>query len=167
MHLLIEDISIWTEFHINVILSCSIILMISQHWIRWHGIRYGLWFSITLAKITWYIETVSLYPAFIFNSLWPSDAYGDTDLDQHWFRVMACCLMAPSHYPEPMLIWRKFYRECSRYLSLIWVWEVLIKISTTSPKGPWVKLMLKRSWLRSHEITWHITFGMQQATSKK
>ena len=24
--------------------------------------------------------------------------YGDTDQDQHWLKVMVCCLMAPNHY---------------------------------------------------------------------
>ena len=36
------------------------------------------------------------------NSLWPSLAsrHYDIDLDKHWIKKMACCLLAPTHYTQ-------------------------------------------------------------------
>ena len=32
----------------------------------------------------------------------------------------------------------QFGRKCSRYLSLMWVWKLLLKIASTFPRGQWV-----------------------------
>ena len=64
-------------------------------------------------------------------------------------QFMACCLTAPSHYLEPMLInlqwssvafiWGQFCRKCSWYLSLIWVWKLLIQDLSPISQGQCIK----------------------------
>ena len=76
----------------------------------------------------------------LLDSLWPSDTIfwhkSASGLDQ----VMDCCLTAPIHYFNQCWLvtsnWGQFYRKWSRYLSLIWVWKLLIlKIADAWPSN--------------------------------
>ena len=40
--------------------------------------------------------------------------------------------------------WGEFHRECSRYLSLVWVWKCPIEIISYSPRGQWVNSLKPR-----------------------
>ena len=69
-------------------------------------------FVLSVAKITIWtcleVPTINLFfslswskmlrPIFFFNSLWPSDAIWWQRCESTLAQVMACCLMAPSHY---------------------------------------------------------------------
>ena len=77
------------------------------------------------------------------NSLWPSEAMATQDwfnmATQNWVNIGSGNGLEPDGtkpIPEPMLTyhqwdllaftWGKFHQKCSRYLSLIWVWKLLI-----------------------------------------
>ena len=47
-----------------------------------------------------------------------------------------------------VFIWGQFHRKCSRYVNLIWVWKLLIKITATSLREPWVSSLASgKMWL--------------------
>ena len=64
---------------------------------------------------------------------------------RHWStldKVMACCLMAPSHYLNQCwltFILEQFHKRYLSYESLKLVWRLLIKILIKSPRGEWDK----------------------------
>ena len=71
-----------------------------------------------------------------FNSLWPSDTIWGHRSWSTLAQAMACCLTAPSHYLNQYwhhqwglvaLISGQFHRRCSRYLSSITFWKLLIQ----------------------------------------
>ena len=101
-------------------------------------------------KLVWvqykYIETSMQCR---INSLGPSDAIWWHRSKPTLVQVMACCLMAPSHYlNQCRLIINKFQRHSykknfTRNSSAInhwsWLQNYLSKISFKSPRGQWVK----------------------------
>ena len=68
------------------------------------------------------------------NSVWPSVAIWQHTYGSILSQVMACCLMAPSHYLNQYSLkhqWGlvpftlgQFNRKYSRYLSKMWVWKL-------------------------------------------
>ena len=80
------------------------------------------------------------------HSLWPFDAIWRHRTWSTLVKVMACCLTAPSHYLYKccliisralcyLFIWEQFHSKCSRYLSLIWVWKLLIQDYNHTSQG--------------------------------
>ena len=85
-------------------------------------------YILNVSHLNWSSDSHSV------DSLWPCDAIWHMS---ELTKVMACCLTAPSHYlSQCCLITREvlWYSselgqfQCSGYLSLIWVWKVLIYI---------------------------------------
>ena len=100
---------------------------------------------------------ISVIPLYIHrptgvNTLWPSDAIWWHRSGSTLAQVMAWCLKAPSHYLNQCWLkhqrgpvafsWEWFHKKCQRYLSLIPVWKLLIKTSSTSSRGQWVNVYL-------------------------
>ena len=97
--------------------------------------RYGhIYHHNTLVLIT-------MIPPRMVNSMWPSDIISHDRSLSTLVQVLACCLMAPSHYLNQCwlaiskILWQ-FYIKYSRYLSLIWVWNLLIYDYNEIFKGP-------------------------------
>ena len=95
------------------------------------------------------LNSISLLPE-QFNSLKPSDTIWQYESGSTLAQVMACCLMAPSHYLSQCCLiikgavtftWGQYLRKCSRYISLLCVWKVLFKNTTASPKQQWVNFL--------------------------
>ena len=94
----------------------------------------------------------------IVNSLWPSDTMCWHRSGSALAQVMACCLMAPSHYlnqcwpPIYEVLWyspqEQFHGECRSYYSVLWVWQLYFKIISIFPRGQWVKttMILLKYW---------------------
>ena len=84
-----------------------------------------------------------------FNPLWPSNAKWQKRSGSTEAQVMACCLMAPSHYlnqcwliiseVQYTFILGQFHKRCLNHQSLKSVWKLHIKISFKFPRGQWVK----------------------------
>ena len=102
---------------------------------------------------------------FKINSLWPSDAIWRHRSGSAWSPVMACCLMAPSHYLNQC--WLVSEESCGMHQRAIshWVPQLLIcmmrlkkillkKITATYPRDWWVNFW---KFLNSHwYLLWHI-----------
>ena len=86
------------------------------------------------------------------NSLWPSNTIQYHRTWSTLVQVMACCLIAPSHYLNqcsPMLYlvaftFGQFNRKHLWDLSLIKVWKLLIHTATSS-RDQWVKLKTSKA----------------------
>ena len=87
---------------------------------------------------------------FFFNSLWPSDTTWRHRTGSTLAQVMACCLMAPSHYLNQCwfiigevhwatFIWCWFQLRYLSYQSLKLAWKLLSEVLLKSPRGQWVK----------------------------
>ena len=82
------------------------------------------------------------------NSLWPSDTIWWHKSGSTLAQVMACCLMAPSHYLNQCWLiiskvqWHssecKFTRDSSAISHWNWLENYLSKILFKSPRGQWV-----------------------------
>ena len=87
----------------------------------------------------------------ILNSLRPSDTIWRHGSGSTLAQVMACCLMAPSHYLNQcwLIISKVLWLSCrgnfTRDASIINYWNLfenyMSKISFKSPRGQWVKLV--------------------------
>ena len=85
----------------------------------------------------------------LINSLWPSDAIWQHRSGSTLVQVMACCLMAPSHYLNQCWLiiskvqWHSFEGNFTIDTSAINHWNYLenylSKILFKSPRGQWVK----------------------------
>ena len=84
----------------------------------------------------------------IFNSLWPSDAVWCHRTWPTLVQIMTCCLMTPSRYLKQCcnhqwglvaFTWEDFHRKCWGYLSFIWVWKLLIKVTAATPRDQWIQ----------------------------
>ena len=85
-----------------------------------------------------------------FNSLWPSDANWWQRFGSTLAQVMACCLVAPSHYLNQCWFiisevqrhgtWKKFRERCPNHQSLKWTWNTnhSSKSLLKSSRGQWV-----------------------------
>ena len=68
--------------------------------------------------------------------------YGNIDLGRHWLRE----LLTNHQWGLVAFAWAQFYRKCSRYLFLGWVWKLLI-LCNLSPRDQW-----HRSWSTSAQV---------------
>ena len=103
-----------------------------SHWYLDHFTNSSNWSPKDIIKI---VEEISKYDSTLnINSLGPDDAIWWQRSGSSLVQVMACCLMAPSHYLNQCwlinhqwglvaFIWGQFHRKCSRYKYLIWVWN--------------------------------------------
>ena len=92
----------------------------------------------------------------VTHSLWANDAI---DLGQHLAQVMACCLTAPSHYPNQCwliiseVLWHSPDGNFTENAQHIYPWYDLenyeFKTTATSPRAQWVELMVQTI---SHEM---------------
>ena len=83
------------------------------------------------------------------NSLWPSDAIWRYRSGSTLAQVMACCLMAPSHYLNQCWLitskvhWHSsegnFAKDTSAISQWNWLENYFSKILFKSPRGQWVK----------------------------
>ena len=101
-----------------------------------------------------------------FNSLGPSDAIWRQRSGSTLAQVMACCLMAPSHYLNQCWLtiskikWRsskgKFTRDTSAINHWNYLWNQVPRISFKFPRGQWVKITIEISrnlidlWVLTH-----------------
>ena len=83
------------------------------------------------------------------NSLWSSDAIGHCRTWSTLVHVMACCLMVLSIMFVAFTWWQS-HRKCSRYLSLIWNWNLIILVYSCISWGPMSELQLNPSVPRSN-----------------
>ena len=101
---------------------CTRLLMMSQHWFRISG--NGLVTSIILESIVHGANCWSSHGWLTQRyNLWPSDAIWRHKSGSTLAQVMACCLMAPSHYlnnvdssPKRCSVtftWEWFHKKCS------------------------------------------------------
>ena len=87
---------------------------------------------------------------FNFNSMWPSDAIWWHRSGSTLAQVMACCLMAPSHYLNQWWLiisevqWHSYQGNFTRDASTINHWNLfenyMSKITVKFPRGQWVKV---------------------------
>ena len=102
------------------------------------------------------------YDPITFNSLWPNDAIWRQRSGSTLAQVIACCLTAPSHYPNQCwLIIREFqwnspegnFMRLSEIpllsIKKIWLKITISKISFNFPRGQWVKIWLVLSPCRT------------------
>ena len=83
-------------------------------------------------KITFYVCNV--------NSLWPCDAIWRQGTESTLAQVMACCLMAPSHYlNQCWLIISKVLCNSSEGIIMRRSEDTIFRIAFRSPRGQWVK----------------------------
>ena len=126
----------------------STLLIISQHWFR-------LWLdAIRQQSTTWanvdpdlcrHMASLGSNGLMHCGLVVPN---GNIDLSQHWFRVMACCLMAPSHYLNQswLLIgevwWHSqesnFIVNARDFILHNGFYNHTFKIMAISPMGQWV-----------------------------
>ena len=109
-------------------------------------------------------------PTNSFNSLWPSDAIRRQGSRSTLVQVMACCLMAPSHYLNQCwqiiseVQWHSYQGDFTSDASTIShrnpFENYLSKILSKSPRGQWVKVntMTKMAWWskqHGHQDAWY------------
>ena len=88
---------------------------------------------------------ICLIENLILNTLWPSDIIWWQGSRSTLAQAMACCLTAPSHYLNQCwlmiseVLWhspdKNVHRKYLRYLSLKWVWNLLIWDCSQIPQG--------------------------------
>ena len=102
------------------------------------------------------------------NSLWPSDAIRRQETESTLAKVMACCLMAPSHYlnqcwliinkvlwhsPEGIIMRRS--EDTNQWNKIE---NYIFRITFRSPRGQWVKMWKCRMMHDKEEMyCWHWT----------
>ena len=84
------------------------------------------WGSSKFRLLVW----VYLWWSYRVNSLWPSDIIWCHRSGSTLTQVMACCLMAPSHYLKPcwslVRFWCIHLRAISQEMHLMCIWKLLI-----------------------------------------
>ena len=110
-------------------------------------------------------------PSNSFNSLWPSDTIWRQGSRSTLAQVMACCLMASSHYLNQCSIsevhlvqWHSYQGDFTSNASTMSHWNpfenYLSKILLKSPRGQWVivNTMTKMAWwykYHGHQDAWY------------
>ena len=78
----------------------------------------------------------------IATSLW---SFGDIELGQYWFKQWPVArghktntwpMLANYQWCYVTFTWGRFHGKCPRYLSLIWVWKLIIQYSRCISRGP-------------------------------
>ena len=99
------------------------------------------------------------------NSLWPGDAIWRHGTWSTFDRVMACCLMAQSHYLNQCWLiigdvpWHSSLNDVKISINKTRLKIAVFKMASRSPRGQWVNdaLTLGKWWLgavRQQAITW-------------
>ena len=109
----------------------------------WNVIKYSCLRYLLLA-----LRHILCCRTFLFNSLWPNDSIWQHRSRSTLAQVMACCLMAPSHYLNQCWLifskvkWHSVEGNLTRDSKPFNHWNklenYLSKISFKSPRGQWV-----------------------------
>ena len=149
---------------------------LTQCWLNIIGIHPSA-ISQKMCKTCW--KKIS-NQSYLFNSLWPGDTIWRHRSGSTLAQVMACCLMAPSHYLNQCwlitceTLWHSPEGNFTGNAQGIFPWyefeNYFSKITATSPWGQWVKIAMDQpgdTELRKKELN-HcsiFTFSMSSAAS--
>ena len=102
-----------------------------------------------------------------FNSLYPSDTIWRHRSRSTLTRLMACCLMAPSHYPNQCwliiseVLWHSRWSSFTGNARDMYAWyefeDYWFKIPTASHRSQWVKDITRYIILNDAICSWNLT----------
>ena len=138
----------------------------------WRGVirgRFHIWWFDAVRSETNKSEWYHHWNTWIIgirwvNSLWPSDDIGRQTSWSTLVQVMACCLMAPSHYLNQCLltineIWHFFFKHISTYIQTISYTHISINIYTYDSQTCYTFLYLCIVKYGSHsQLSWSVPY---------